>query len=161
MKINLYWEMNDSQLAELYQVGKADGALDLVIFDASVTLDLFCLFARRQEVFGAVYDHNNKPLGFFYLNTFEGASARLHFCTFKAARENRHEIGRKVLKWCFETFEFKSLIGAVPVIYSGACDYAREMGGREIGWIPGMCWIERLKRTVGALMFVFEPSEVK
>lgn len=155
------WEMSEAELERLYEEGKADGALGLVSYDMPMTYEVFSLFARRCEVLAACYGAGSKPLGFFYLNDFEGSTARLHFCLYQAGRGDRHEIGRQALKWCFDTFKFKSLIGAVPVIYSGACDYAREMGGREMGWIPGLCWIERLKRAVGALVFIFEPKEVK
>ncbi len=155
--IKLYWHLTDGEFGRLYDVGQRDGVLDMVAFDTQVSRDMFILFARRTEVFGAVYDDRRVPMGFFYLTSFEGGTARLHFCNFKAARPVLAELGRLVLNWCFETFEFQSLIGIVPSFNGGAIRFAREMGGREMGRIPGACWVERLKRAVSGIQFLFLP----
>lgn len=158
-EMKLYWEMTEARLAEIYRTARREGVIDQVAFDAAVNEECFLLFARRVEVFGAGFDDRGRPLGFFYLNNFEGATARLHFCLFEAGRPRRLELGRRVLDWCFETFEFKALLGLVPTVNPAAIDYARRMGGRESALIPGLCWIERLKRTVDAVQFIFERSD--
>lgn len=175
-KIKLYWEMSDAGLEELYEIGRAEGVLDHVLYDVRADKNLFLIFARKAEVFGAVYapggafrprgaeerspgrPKDGRPLGFFYLDSFEGSTARLHFCLFRAGRNERLAVGRQVLDWCFETFEFKSLVGVVPALNPGAVGYARAMGGRCLGLIPGACWIERLRRTVAGVQFVFKPA---
>lgn len=154
-KIKLYWELSDEALERLYEIGRQEGVLDHALYDVSADLNLFLIFARKAEVFGSVYAQNGEEAGFFYLDSFEGSTARLHFCFFKAGRERRHEIGRQVLNWCFETFEFKCLKGLIPVINSGAIRYAGEMGGRFWGFIPGNCWLEKLRRTVAGALFIF------
>lgn len=160
--IKLYWHLSDEDLGRLYDIGKADGVLDLVAFDANISREMFALFAQRVEFFGAVYGGGDggEPMGFFYLTSFEGGTARLHFCNFRVARPFLAELGRLVLDWCFETFEFKSLIGIVPAFNVGAIRFAREMGGREMGRIPGMCWMERLKRAVSGIQFLFLPGGI-
>lgn len=156
--IKLYWHLSDEELDRLYDIGKGDGVLDIVAFDANVSREMFMMFTRRVEVFGAVYDECI-PMGFFYLTSFEGGTARLHFCNFRAARPVLAELGRLVLDWCFETLEFQSLIGIVPSFNVGAIRFAREMGGREMGRIPGVCWMERLKRAVSGIQFLFLPPK--
>ncbi len=156
-QIKLYWEMTDEELGRIYDQARKEGALDLVAYDAAVSRDLFMLFARRAEVFGAVHGEEEIPLGFFYLNAFEGRTARMHFCFLAAGRPERREIGRTVLKWCFATFDFECLVGIVPAINRGAVAFALEAGGRRMGEIPGCCWIEKLKRTVAGVQFLFPP----
>ncbi len=155
--IKLYWHLTDEELGHLYDIGWRDGVLDMVAFDAHVSREMFIMFTRRVEVFGAVYDDRRIPMGFFYRTSFEGGTARLHFCNFRAARPVLGELGRLVLNWCFETFEFQSLTGIVPSFNGGAVTFARKMGGREMGRIPGACWVERLKRAVSGIQFLFLP----
>ena len=155
--IRLYWSLSDDDLSRLYSQAKADGALDVMAYDLAVSEDLFVLFARKAEVFGAVYGSKKDPLGFFYLTGFEGGTARIHFCLFRAGRADRLEIGRQVLAWCFETFEFQCLLGVVPEINQGAARFAENCGGLKMGKVPGFCWVDRLKRAVGGLQFLFTP----
>lgn len=159
-RIWLYWELSDSQLSEIYHTARRENLLDQVAFDASVNEECFMLFARRVEVFGTAYDPEGRPLGFFYLTNFEGSTARIHFCLFEAGHPHRVAAGGRVLNWCFEVFEFKALIGIIPSINTGAIGYAHKMGGREIARIPGLCWIEKLKRSVSGVQFIFERSDV-
>lgn len=158
-RIWLYWELSDSQLSEIYHTARREGVLDRVAFDTSVNEECFLLFARRVEVFGTTFDSENRPVGFFYLTNFEGATARIHFCLFEAGHPHRVAVGRRVLDWCFDVFEFKALIGVIPSGNAGAIGYARKMGGREIARIPGLCWMDKLKRSVSGVQFIFERSE--
>lgn len=155
-KIKLYWEMSESEIERLFETARREGALDQTAYDLRVDKNLFMIFAGRAEVFGTVYDREVRPFGFFYLDSFEGSTARIHFCLFEAGRPVRHELGRLVLNWCFETFDFKCLRGVIPAINAGAVNYAREMGGSFRGLIPGSCWIERLRRTVAGAHFIFQ-----
>jgi len=145
----------------LYEVGAVEEVLDHVIYDVRVDKNLFVIFAGRAEVFGAVYDPEDAPMGFFYLDSFEGSTSRIHFCFFKAGRGDCYEIGRQVLKWCFETFDFKCIRGIVPAANVGAIRYAHNLGGRFRGFIPGNCWIERLKRTMAGAQFIFTRSAAR
>lgn len=157
-RVWLYWELSDSQLSEIYHTARREGVLDQVAFDAPVNEECFLLFARRVEVFGTSYDSEGRPVGFFYLTNFEGATARIHFCLFEAGHFHRAAVSRRVLDWCFEVFEFKALIGVIPSVNTGAIGFARKMSGLEIARIPGLCWIEKLKRSVSGVQFIFERS---
>lgn len=155
LEIKTQWQLSDEQLSNIYEAARREGVLGLVAFDTAVDEEGFLLFARRVEVFGSGFDDQGRPLGFFYLTSFEGSTARLHFCLLAAGRPHRQFLGRAVIDWCFKTYELESLIGVAPSINRGACQYAREMGGQEMGVIPGLCWIDRLKRSVGGVQFVF------
>ncbi|MDR0882573.1 MAG: hypothetical protein LBP55_08520 [Candidatus Adiutrix sp.] len=62
MEIKLHWQMTEAEVAELYRVGRAEGALTVVAYDARrLDLTLFEAFARRAEVFGAVYEGGYSP----------------------------------------------------------------------------------------------------
>ena len=154
-EIKQYWQLSDKDIDALYDSAVAEKVLEMVAYDMPVNRELFHLFAKRAEVFAAVYDGATHQ-AFFYLSHFEGSVARLHFCFFKTGRPDRHEIGRLVLNWCFDSFDFKCLISVPPATNFGAVKYAREMGGREVGKLPGFCWIEKLKRVVDGIMFIFE-----
>jgi len=158
-RVWLYWELSDAQLSDIYHTARRENVLEQVAFDAPVNEECFLLFARRVEVFGACFDPDGRPAGFFYLTNFEGSTARIHFCLFEAGHACRATIGGRVLDWCFEVFEFKALIGIIPSTNTGAIGFARKMGGREIARIPGFCWIEKLKRSVSGVQFIFERSD--
>lgn len=155
MKIYLYQDLDRKQLETIYETARDERVLDLVSFDAPINKDKFLRAVKQLEVFGTGFDETGRPLGFFYLTSFEGATARLHFCFFKAGCPDRLAIGRAVLAWCFDSFKLEALIGVVPYFNRPALNYALEMGGREMGSIPGMCWIHRLKRAVGGVQFIF------
>jgi len=155
-KILRYDQLNDWQLTQLYDIAKREKVLDSVAFDVVADLDLFLASVRLMTFFGAGYNSDDQPLGFFYLTNFEGNTARLHFCFFEAGRNRRFELGRWVIDWCFKAFELKCLVGIVPVINRGAVNYARAVGGYEMGTIPGICYIHRLERSVGGVQFIFD-----
>ena len=157
-EIKLYWQLTDAELGNIWFRGMVCGALPLMARDIQeMTPELFSLFARRVEVFGSIYTPDGVNVGLFYLTDFEGSTAQIHFCLFEAGRKDRLAIGREVLDWCFKTFEFQAVVGIVPSINQGAARFARECGGREMGIIPGHCWIARLKRAVGGHQFLFLP----
>ncbi len=152
------------EILALYQIGAADGTLNLVAYDSpALDAGLFETFVRLDRVgfFAGVYDEHARPAGFFFLSAFEGETARFHFCLFRWAFDQRHEIGAFVLENVFRCFRLKSLIGLVPVINSGAVRYCLEMGGRRSALIPGAAWIARLGRAVGGVQFLFLPNTIK
>lgn len=151
--------LGNGEIDRLFEAGMADGALPVVLYDGPVSPESFRAFVRRPDVVFAAVIRGREWLGFFYLTSLEGRVARLHFCSFRAARADIEVLGRMALDWCFRTFELQALIGAVPVINGGAVAYARAMGGREMGRVPGMCWFDRLQRAVDARMFLFLPQE--
>ncbi|UQZ89812.1 hypothetical protein C4J81_11565 [Deltaproteobacteria bacterium Smac51] len=161
-----FWTSHDTGLSldevkELYEIGAADGTLDIVAYDCPrLSPGLFETFVRRLDkigFFAGVYGDQDRPVGFFFLSCFEGDTARIHFCLFNYGMERRHEIGDFVLETCFNFFKLKTLIGLVPVINQGAANYCLEMGGRKTVLIPGACWIARLRRSVGGLQYLFFP----
>ena len=155
-QIKMYPEMSDGDLAELYQTAESEKLFDHVCYDWPMSEAVFSLAVRRAEVFAAVYDGEGQPLAFFYLTDFQGLSAHVHMGFFKRGRSRRHEVGRMVLNWCFETFAFQCLVGLIPVINRAAAWYAGELEGERLGKIPGCCWIERLRQSVDGIMFIFE-----
>lgn len=158
-QIKQYHRLTDEDLAELYRLGRDCGALSVTALDfAGFDQNWFWLFARRAEVFAAVEGGPGRFVGFFYLTDLLAATARIHFCLFREGRRRRASIARDVLGWCFAAFEFQSLTGIVPVINQGAARFARECGGRELGLIPGACFVDRLRRAVGGQQFLFLPD---
>lgn len=157
--------LKPSEINDLYRIGDADGTLALVAYDCpELNAHMFETFVRRLSrigFFAGVYDRRARPVGFFFLSSFEGETARFHFCIFRWASDRRHEIGEKVLENVFRRFKLKSLIGLVPAINPGAAEYCREMGGKEMGAITGACWLARLGRSAGGLQFLFFPKNTE
>ncbi len=156
--LKLFKQLTSDEVEALWRQARAEGLLS--VFGADVDMDLVTFWdvARLSLVFCAGYDPCGEPVGFFLLTNVEGETARLHFCLFKAGREARHELGRQALEWIFDNFSFQCLRGVVPVINRGAAEFAREVGGRELGIIPGYCWLRRRERGVGGIVFIFERS---
>ena len=145
----------------LFDEAEKEGFLRTVAFErVDVTREDFREFVANPDVFFAAgFDEGGRPLGWFHLTGFEGRTARIHFCFFEAGKKDRLELGAVALDYCFSLIGLGSLIGVVPVINPGAIEYVRRLGGREFGLVPEMCRIERLKRSVGGMVFVFEPEK--
>ena len=150
-----YWDLNNEDMHKLYELGQASGALESVFYDTSVSPELFELFARRAECFGAIQDEQGTFIGLFFLNHFEGGSARLNLGLF-----NEQPISviawEAVIEWCFNTFEFRCLTFVMPA-HQQKRTVVSALGWQYLGIIPGMCWVEKRKRCVDGHLYVTVP----
>jgi|GEM_PF-491745 len=91
--------MRDSEIAELFDMMRNQGCLPVVFYDKSVidSAGFIREMKRRDTHFFVAYTINKTPLAMWWLNTFEGRSARIHFCAFKAAFGISPTIGRECL----------------------------------------------------------------
>lgn len=154
-------QMSGAELAALYSAGQNDKALHAVAYALPwlITADYFFNFASSVDVFCGGFDVAGEPWGFFYLDSFEGETARLHFCPYRSARADIDDCGRRAIDWCFKHYDLQCLIGIVPEPYFSAADFARRMGGREMGKVPGIAPMARLKRALAGHIFIFERGD--
>ncbi len=148
-------------LAALYECAGRERQLAVIGREAeAVNWTAFLDVVRLSPLFFAGYRiEDGAPLGFAYLSHCEGDTARIHFAMFRAGRADRVRLGREALGLCFKSHPWACLIGLIPVTFAGAVQYARELGGLEMGEIPGACWMARLGRSVSGTMFLFFPKE--
>lgn len=150
--------LTPKDLEELYEAARQERMLEIIGREAdSVSWTDFLDVVRLSQLFFAGYrPGDGKPLGFAYLSHPEGDTARVHFAMFRAGRADRLELGRRALEICF-AHPWACLVGLIPVTFAGAVQYARDLGGREMGRIPGACWMARLGRSVAGAQFLFFP----
>ena len=159
-QVKLYWELSDQELEAIYTLSLREGILPGLPFEAGLSTANFCLFARRVEVFGAVYGLDLNPKALFFLTNFEGNTARFHLRLLSSEAKSTGQLLPKwVGDWCFRHFEFRSLTLLLPTIDTGANCLAVDMGGQHLGEIPGACWVKGLKKTVAGELFVVVPSQ--
>ena len=153
--------LSPKDLAALFEAAQRERQLAVIGRDAeSVSWTDFLDVVRLSPLFFAGYrPGDGEPLGFAYLSHAEGATARIHFAMFRAARVDRLRLGREALDLCFKAHPWACLIGLIPDTFVGAVRFARELGGVEMGKIPGACWMARLGRSVAGVQFLFLPPD--
>lgn len=175
-EIKQYWDLIDDDLHAIYDQALEHRLLDRVAYDARMGRGLFLLFVRRAECFCALKT-GERWSGFFYLSHFEGATARLHLALPElpssrtggqpsASRTGSAALPRpaapapvirQVLDWCFETFGFKSLFIVTPASDQAAAALWSGLGAERLADIPGLCWLEKQKKTAAGSLFVMRP----
>lgn len=150
-------DLGDTDTARVCRACREDGSLSQAFFGRDdLWPDEFALADTSTEYIVLVFDAEDRPLGFYGLNGFEGLTARLHICPAAAARPHLAALSRAVLAWCW-SLGLAAVIGITPARYQGVAHYAREAGGQELGRIPGLFCLSRLGRHVDGLVFVFKP----
>jgi hypothetical protein len=152
------WELTPEQCGEIYDAAVAERKLDIVLFAREYTRDDFITEFQAASA-ATSYDDQGQPRGFIYLTSFEGRTARLHFCPFGVARPYLYDLAGAAMEWAYRVYDLDALLGAVPVINQGACRFAEAMGGVSLGVIPGLCYIRRLGRHVDGAMYLFKKQE--
>lgn len=146
----------DADAARVCRACREDGSLAQAFFGRDdLWPDEFARAETSAEYIVLIFDAEDRPLGFYGLNGFEGLTARLHICPAAAARPHLSALSRAVLAWC-RSLGLAAVIGVTPARYQGVAGYAREAGGEELGRVPGFFYLSRLKRHVDGLVFVFK-----
>lgn len=158
-EIKQYWDLNDDDVQAVYDHAVDEKLLDRVVYDAGLNRKMFPLFVRRAECFCAVRSGGN-PAGFFYLSHFEGATARLHLALAAKPSADRDALVCRVLDWCFETFDFKSLLIITPADDQDASKLWTSLGADRLAEVPGLCWLEKKKKNVTGNLFLLHPNYI-
>lgn len=152
--IKQYWDLSDNDIYAVYDHAAGENFLTGAVYDASLSREMFQLFARQAECFCAVLV-NGGNYGFFYLSRFEGATARLHLALPGGEADGlREDVGRRILDWCFSIFEFKSLLAVTPAADAEAARLWSALGAGRLSEVPGLCWLEQKKRSVPGALFL-------
>lgn len=149
--IKQYWDLTDGDLHAVYDHAVREKILDRVFYDATLSRKMFPLFVRQTECFCALRSERS-PAGFFSLSRFEGATARLRL---GLSGRDRSDQAVEALDWCFSTFEFKSLLLVCPASDSEAAELCLGLGAARLAEIPGLCWLEKKKKSVAGTLFMF------
>lgn len=159
--------LRDSEIKALFEAMKEQGHLKTVFYDKSVVdADGFVREMKRRDTnFFAVYDLDKTPLAIFWLNTHEGRSARVHFCTFKAAFGRAPSIGRECLSRTLQMkaddeYVFDCLIGITPADNKLAVRALKRAGMVASATIPSMLYNAYTNKPMDAVLGYCTRKEV-
>lgn len=140
-----YWSIDTGFMEELFHEMESEGFVDVVFMDGAVrTCGEFIelMQSDRAKMF-LLLNTENDVAGFFYLNWFEGKSARVHFCMLnRVDTMTKIQAAKDFLSYVFSmTHEdgkplFDALIGSTPVRNKPASSLAVHLGFKEIGIQP-------------------------
>lgn len=165
--------LKDSDLAGLFDKMERDGTVSSVFYGGEV-----CSRQEFVEYFQAADnrlwvvlddDDNSITSGYFWVNTFEGRSARIHFCLFREAWRKRKTqrialTGIETLLWTKTgdgDYLFDCLIGVTPKKNRTACRFIKSIGAVEAGVVPQMLWNAWQGESMDALLTYFTRETVE
>lgn len=155
--------LRDSDLYDLYLRLCCEEKLETVFYDGGVQSpdDFLNLFQKGNNwLYIFVAKGADKPLGFFWINHFEGYSCRVHFCMFKEAGRDVIRLGKMCLEYLGDYF--KLVRGVTPSNNKLACKFIVKCGMIPLGEEPDRIYNYYENRTEPALISYYQgsPKEV-
>lgn len=157
--------LKDSQLAGLYERMKRDGTVEQVFFAGEVQgPDEFVAYFKNpgNHLWVHADDETQDFLGFCWLNTFEGRSARLHYNAFSEAwGQKTFEMAIQSVKTLLGMQDEQGkyfldvLIGLTPTDNWRSCEFVKRVGAEVAGVIPKMLWNAYKQKSMDALMVYY------
>ena len=156
----------DSEILDIYNRMKANNTVDGVFLDEQITTATDFLRAMKygENHLYLVLD-DERVVAFFWLNRFEGKTARLHFVFLDLDRKDKVDIGKQcvgeIMALTDNTNEyvFDMLIGVTPIANEPACRYVQAVGLKKIGVLPFGVY-NRFTRKSEAAMIGYLSREV-
>lgn len=163
--------LKDSELAALYDRMQRDGTVEQVFFAGEVqSADEFVAYFKLpgNRLWVHVDDATQDFLGFCWLNTFEGRSARLHYNAFSEAwGQKTFEMAIqsvKTLLWMQDKqgeYLLDVLIGLTPTDNWRSCEFVQKVGAEVAGVIPKMLWNAYEQKSMDALMVYYTREKLQ
>jgi len=153
-------DIDDVYLSILWQKLHKQQLLRRVFYEGSCTREIeFIQFARREDISLFCIEDKNTPLAIVWLNTWEGYTARIHFCGFREAWGEPKSVflGNAIHRELFSATRADgspyviTLVGVIPATNVLALKYIEKIGYRRSGIWPGACYIKRLNKHVDAV----------
>ena len=139
------WSIDAGFMEELFHEMESEGFIDIVFMDGAVRTSnefIELMQSDRAKMF-LLLNMENEVAGFFYLNWFEGKSARVHFCMCnRVDTMTKIQAAKDFLSYVFSMTQedgkplFDALIGSTPVRNKPASSMAVHLGFKEIGIQP-------------------------
>ncbi len=140
----------DSELATFFYWMEQEGSLPKVFYDGTVTTrEEFLSFCHnpKNTFWFLLNEDSGNYIAFCWVNSIEGRSARIHFCTFRRNVTPRLNIDAghttiKTILWIKKNDKFllDCLIGVVPTTNRTACRFIKSIGAIKVGVVPQMLW---------------------
>jgi len=156
----------DSEIVDIYNRMKANDTVDGVFIDEQiVSADDFLRVMKYGENHLYLVLDDDRIVAFFWLNRFEGKTARLHFGFLDLGRKDKVDIGKQCVEEVLaltdnmNEYVFDMLIGVTPISNKAACKYVQAVGLKKIGVLPFGVY-NRFTRKSEAAMIGYLSREV-
>ena len=148
--------LRDSDLYGLYARMAEEGKVESVFYDGGVRgpEDFLDLFKNRENWLYVYMAAGEKPLGFFWVNCFEGESCRVHFCMFREAGRHVLKMGRMCLEFLGK--HFRLVRGVTPTHNTLACKFIQKCGMVPVGTVPDRVYDYYQGKTGPALISYYQ-----
>lgn len=146
----------DSQLKIIYNRMIAEGK-DHVFSDGTIqNADDFVKMAKSENNTLYMVYYENEIVLVVWLNRFEGAMARLNFCSLgRIDYKIKIKAGRFIIDLLTEKV-FDLLVGHVPISNQKAIQYSKSCGAKILGTAPNLVWNEKEKRSKPGVILYYE-----
>lgn len=160
-KLTHHSELQTHEKANLFNGALENGVDWFVFYDGGVTCWRDWLdYIEDMKCWVVQCEHPEKGvIGFWWLNTYVGKSAMIHFCHWQMSLAEMLDLGRQSMQWLADTKIFDSVYGITPKPYRNVMPYMEKLGFEITGEIPGACHILRYKKYVPGIVSVLDLKE--
>lgn len=146
---------SDSQLKLMYD-RVVDEEKGYIFNDGTIpNSDAFIKMAKSEGTNLYIVYHKDYPVLMVWLNRFEGATARLNFCSMNgASSETKICAGKYIIDSLLGVLDL--LIGYVPVSNNKAIEYVKACGAKMLGVIPNLVWDDKDKISKAGAVLYYE-----
>ena len=146
--VNRVTPFSDDILNLVWDKMEKDGILRHLFYDGSnKTREEFFEFMGRRNTLPFTLFKEAELIGFFWLNSFVGRTAQIHFTAFRnsmGTRRNATHFGTKCIQYCLSLkddngFFIDTVVGVTPVSNTLARRFNEKAGMIKIGLIPNYC----------------------
>ncbi|MCP4455809.1 MAG: hypothetical protein GY809_30490 [Planctomycetes bacterium] len=156
--------LSTAEIEELYHLVIDQGLEDILFYDRGITsVEDWMSFTSQEAWLVQVKDGAGgpSPVAMFWLTGFMGRSAQIHFCTFKAAGDDRLRVGLTSMEWLRRTGVLDSVYGCTPEPYRHAIKFIKKIGFELRGTLPGACHLAKYDKHVPGVVSVLDLSKIK
>lgn len=164
------WSIHDDDIRTIFSIMEEEGSKEVVFRDGKIRTgdEFISLMQSDMARMYLSFTETGLPSGFFYLNWFEGKSARVHFCMFKKAKTTEKiRAAKDFLKFVFSMKlddgqpMFDVLIGVTPVSNGPASSLSKHLGFEDIGIQPCTAYNAKEIKSEDVYLRYIKPDMLK
>ena len=140
-----------------------DGLLPFVFYDGLTDnySDYIHFMSDPAVACYYAYDAAGRAVASCWLNNYIGLAAQIHFVFLRHVGDSALDIARATVAHILRPGIISALYGITPKPYRHAWHFARQVGFKVMGEVPGVCWVARRKQYYpGVFTLLTKPDVV-
>jgi hypothetical protein len=156
----VFWHkdhMTGEQIEEIFNLIQKEPGLSRTIWHTHEPIDSKAWVELVADWwFVRVASADDRTVGTFWLNGYQGRTAQIHFAIFDEYRHEAVQIGKATMQWLDELGWLHSVYGLTPVTFRHVFPFIEAIGFDIVGRLPGACWIRRKQKHVDGIVSVYD-----